>query len=192
MLGIVLSTQYYHNTKQQPGYKDCWEVKNDGQSSGVYQLRLYNRTTYTYCKDGMTLIQKTNPDVGNRKYYFDRGFQYYEKGFGFSAFEFFIGLENMYLLNQMMGNHVLRLELTMAGTGIQFWIEFDNFQIKQNFFDTTYYYGTGETRNKNDTFPITSLGRMTSSLKMNGQFVFIRPNYFGTHEHKWRDRGEYR
>ena len=45
----------------------------------------------------------------------------------------------MHLVNQMLGNHVLRLELTMAGTGIQFWIEYDNFQIKEDFFDDIPY-----------------------------------------------------
>ena len=37
------------------------------------------------------MIQKTDPDVGNRKYYFDRDFKDYENGFGFADKEMFLG-----------------------------------------------------------------------------------------------------
>ena len=73
---------------------------------------MHGKKVFTYCKQGFTLIQKTDPDVGNNKFYFNRGWQDYEHGFGFANKEMFLGLKNIYLLNQNNKNNILRLELT--------------------------------------------------------------------------------
>merc|ERR1712020_503911 len=44
-------------------------------------------------------------------------------------------------------------------------------------FDDISYYGLGRERNQYEAYPITNLGKMTSSLK-NGSFIFILPSFY--------------
>merc|ERR1711993_228893 len=46
------------------------------------------------------------------------------------------------------------------------------------FDDITYdFYGTDHKRNQYEAYPITNLGKMTSSLK-SGSFLFILPSFY--------------
>ena len=44
-------------------------------------------------------------------------------------------------------------------------------------FDDITYYGLDHERNQYEAYPITNLGKMTSSLK-NGSFIFILPSFY--------------
>ena len=56
---------------------------------------------YTLCIDGKTLVQSTNPNVGNKRSYFTRTMTQYEKGFGYTSREIFVGLKSLYYLNRL-------------------------------------------------------------------------------------------
>lgn len=178
---------------QHQTYNDCWEVNiRDKQKDGVYQLNINDQTVYTYCKAGMALIQRRDPEAGNNVLYFNRELKEFTNGFGFLEKEMFLGLQHMFALNQM-NNTVLRLELIKQKDESQIWIEFDHFVILRNAFDNITYNmnGVDHKRNQNESFPIVSLGNQTSSER-NGQFVFIRPSYIKSLKEKTKERKRYK
>ena len=81
----------------------------------------------------------------------------------------------MFELNQMQNHTVLRLELTTQIDEESFWVEYDDFKMsKGEFDDINYEFGivSNPKRNQYEAYPITNLGKMTSSLK-NGSFMFM-------------------
>jgi hypothetical protein len=192
---LVASSKGYFT--QQQLYKDCFEVNiKNNQKEGIYKLRLNVNEVYTYCKQGWTLIQKTDPDVGNRKYYFDRDLNDYENGFGFADKEMFLGLKHIYSLNKEHNNTILRLELTKHDLNrTSYLVEYDSFDVLRLVSDDIHYNGKGllHIRNQNESYPIVSLGNITSSNVNEGQFVFARPSYYeGSLEDRKRDRNQVR
>jgi len=161
-------------------------------------LRIKDETISTYCKNGMTLIQKTDPELGNSPYYFNRPFDSFEDGFGYPSKEFWIGLENMFRLNQM-NNTFLKLEVVNQEDGGTFWVEYDQFNILKTAFDNIPYnfyqghsWNLNPVRNQYEAYPITSLGNMTSNVG-NGTFLFIRPSFIdGNLEDRKKERGKYK
>ena len=133
----------------------------------------------TNCTNGMALIQKTDPEVGNPRYYFNRPFKYFRDGFGYPNKEFWLGLQNMFELNSFQNNSILRLEFTEQIGGKSFWVEYDDFQISKSEFDDITYNPSGAfpRRNQSEAYPITNLGKMTSSLT-NGSFIFMLPSFY--------------
>ena len=88
----------------------------------------------------------------------------------------------MFELNQMQNNTVLRLEFTTQAHGESFWVEYDDFLLTMVEFDNITYsmpYNLLDDykRNQYEAYPITNLGKMTSSLK-NGSFIFILPSFY--------------
>lgn len=188
-LVFISILSFTDNLNQTKTYRDCSEVQKNNQENGVYRLIISGETVYTYCKDGMTMIQKTDGDISNRQYYFDRTFKDYKDGYGFIASEYWIGLKNMLQLNEN-GNTVLRLELTRHKDGSQFWVEYDHFtMIAETIDNITYDFGAGRFRNDRiESYPILSVGNMTSSIKTDGHFILIRPTYLETFEEKKKKR----
>ena len=169
-----------NNLSEKAVYKDCYEVNvvND-KPNGVYYIQSNTfRKILTNCTNGMALVQKTDPDVGNPKHYFDRPFKYFKDGFGYPNKEFWLGLENMFQLNQMQNHSVLRLEFTEQINGESFWVEYDDFQMSNVEFDDIAYLPSKwfPKRNQYEAYPIINLGKMTSSVA-NGSFLFLPP-YF--------------
>ena len=172
-------------------YQDCWEVMQKGESNGVYEIKLNHNEErmYTLCKNAFTMIQKTDPDSGNRKFYFHQTAQRYKHGFGVTTREYWIGLEQLWRLNKI-GNDVLRVEGTFHN-GSNFWVEYDNFTIESTKFDNISYQMFGDTvesRAMMEYYPITSMKQYKSSSGSNHQFVMVRPNYLRSVEEKCIDR----
>ena len=121
--------------------------------------------------------QKTDSESGNNIRYFEREFKGYEDGFGLTSREYWIGLKQMWLLTEM-GNTLLRIEGTFHN-GSAFWVEYDNFIIKNATLDDTKYQLSPDQEkqiNQNEKYPITSMKQINSSSSVH-QFVVIRPNY---------------
>ena len=72
----------------------------------------------------------------------------------------------------------MRLEFTTQIDGESFWVEYDDFKMsKGEFDDITYNPSEAYPKiNQYEAYPITNLGKMTSSLK-NGSFIFILPAF---------------
>ena len=160
-------------------YKNCHEVNIvNKKPAGVYYIHSNaNSKMMTKCWNGMTLIQKRDPDVGNPRHYFDRPFNYFKDGFGYPNGELWLGLENMFHLNQMQNHAILRLEFTEQIHGESFWVEYDDFQMSNVEFDNVTYLPSvwfREKRNQYEAYPIIKLGKMTSSVP-NGSFLFTLP-----------------
>ena len=58
-------------------YKDCFEVQQHNKPDGLYLLNLTEEPTFSYCRNGSTLIQKRTPFMGNSRNYFERGYNEY-------------------------------------------------------------------------------------------------------------------
>ena len=170
-------------------YQDCHEVRN--KENGVYELMINNKPIVTYCKDGMTLIQMANPDVGNPSTYFNRPLKDYKEGFGFIQTQYWIGLDDLVELNQKY-HTILRLELLDHREENQFWVEFDGFQIEKSVLDDITYSMACPvcflTREQMDLYPITSLGHATSSFNRRGEFFLLWPSFVKSAEEKKEDR----
>ena len=93
-------------------YSDCQDVFDKVGVNGVYEImgeeftqdQLWRESApkFTFCQDGLTLIQKTDPKSGNHPYYFERSLEPYKKGFGETSREYWIGLDQMVFLNQKL------------------------------------------------------------------------------------------
>ena len=131
LFSLLLVLSISNNSNQNTIYKDCYEVNTVlKKPSGVYFIQSNtNSKITTNCTNGMALIQKTNPSVGNPKHYFNRPFTYFKDGFGYPNKEFWLGLENMFQLNQMQNHSVLRIEFTEQVYGESFWVEYGDFQM---------------------------------------------------------------
>ena len=171
-------------------YTDCHEVYQTGSTDpGLYEIASeYEKPRFTYCENGMTLIQKTNNESGNRNNYFKRSLKSYVDGFGLTSGEYWIGLRHVWALNKN-NNDVLRVEGTFHN-GSKFWVEYQNFHIEKKKLDETKYqlkpYEQIQ-RNRMEQFPITSL-KQTKSFSPTHRFVIIRPNYLKTNVEKIDDR----
>jgi hypothetical protein len=173
LFSLLLVLSIANNLNENTIYKDCYEVNVvDKNPSRVYyiQSNAYSKIA-TNCTNGFALAQKTDPEVGNPKHYFNRPFQYFNKGFGYPNKEFWLGLQNMFELNRIQNHTVLRLEFTTQIDGESFWVEYDGFTMSKVEFDDIIYLGVG-VPNQCEAYPITNLGKMTSSLK-NGSFMFM-------------------
>ena len=171
-------------------YTDCHEVYQTGSTDpGLYEIASeYEKPRFTYCENGMTLIQKTNNESGNRNNYFKRSLKSYVEGFGLTSGEYWIGLQHVWALNKN-NNDLLRVEGTFHN-GSKFWVEYQNFHIEKKKLDETKYqlkpYEQIQ-RNRMEQFPITSL-KQTKSFSPTHRFVIIRPNYLKTNVEKIDDR----
>ena len=166
-------------TKQ---YEDCWEALSDGADHGVYPIAFKDiessHSKLAYCENGMTLIQKTDPFVGNRKHYFERSFKEYEQGFGQTGKEYFLGFK--YILSLIKkGNNVLHLKLTMQENGTQFWVEMDNFTMIHNVSGNLEYFAGESIFETNELYPVISVGNVTSSISNDTTVLLVPPYYFG-------------
>ena len=180
LLSLLLVLTMSNNLNENTIYKDCYEVNVLNKNpNGVYYIHCNTSTKIaTNCTNGFTLIQKTDPEVGNPKHYFNRPFQYFKDGFGYPNKEFWLGLEHMFELNQMQNHTVLRIEFTTQLDGESFSVEYDDFKMsKSEFDDISYEIALGHERNQYEAYPITNLGKMTSSLKK-GSFIFILPSFY--------------
>ena len=170
--------------QKSPNYKDCNDVWNAGESDGIYPIYPNNESSqlsFTTCIGNKTLVQKTDPDSGNKQEYFYRNMKDYISGFGRNQREMFIGLDTIYHLNQI-GNTELTLIATMTnGTIIR--TTFSNFQITKKVVDNyAYSYFTDvpsrffpikndeHYRNSTENYSITS-------IENSDNFIFIYPNY---------------
>lgn len=168
VLVLLNSMSVTNNSKT---YADCHAVMMDGNGPGLYELQFNtNITKYVYCEDGMMLIQKTNPFVGNRKYYFDRSFKEYEEGFGYSSMEYWAGLKYIWMLNQI-GNNILYLHMTIQENGTDLWARFDNFSMIRYEQFSSWETSLGEINSTPENYIIHSLGNQTYS---NNKIIFIR------------------
>ena len=177
---LLLMLSLSNNLNEDTIYKNCHEVNIvNKKPAGVYYIQPNaNSKMITKCWNGMTLIQKRDPDVGNPRHYFDRPFNYFKDGFGYPNRELWLGLENIFHLNQMQEHSVLRLEFTEQINGESFWVEYDDFQMSNVKFDHIAYLPSiwFRRRNQYEAYPIVNLGKMTSSVT-NGSFLFMLP-YF--------------
>ena len=177
---LLLVLSLSNNLNENTIYKNCYEVNIvNKKPNGVYHIQsITNAKMITQCWNGMTLIQKRDPDVGSPKHYFDRPFHHFKDGFGYPNREFWLGLENMYQLNQIQNHSILRLEFTEQINGESFWVEYDDFQMSNVEFDNIAYLPSKwfPKRNQYEAYPIINLGKMTSSVA-NGSFLFLPP-YF--------------
>ena len=178
MFSLLLLISLSNTLNEDTIYKDCYEVNivND-KPNGLYYIQSNTfPKILTNCTNGMALVQKTDPDVGNPKHYFDRPFKYFKDGFGYPYKEFWLGLENIFQLNQMQNHSVLRLEFTEQVDGESFWVEYDDFQMSNVEFDNITYNPSDifPKRHQYEAYPITKLGKMTSSLEY-GSFIFMLP-----------------
>ena len=73
-------------------------------------------------QNGATLIQKRRPNRGNQKFFFERSKTENEQGFGYTAKEFWLGLDGIQKLNAA-GNTILRIEGTLQNQS-EFWVEY--------------------------------------------------------------------
>ena len=110
-----------------------------------------------YCQNGAALGQRRNPKE-NQAYYFDRSEEEYEHGFGYTAKNYWMGLEAIQQLNAN-GNNILRIEGTIQNKE-RFWVEF--------------YIVIG-TRNltMSETYPLLSTIQLKSSNGL--AYTFARP-----------------
>ena len=162
-------------------------VVND-KPNGLYYIQSNTfPKIFTNYTNGMSLIQKTDPYVGNPQHYFNRPFDHYRDGFGYPNKEFWLGLESMIQLNQMLNHSVLRIEFTDQVNGESFWVEYDDFQMSNVKFDGITYKPSQSfgTRDQYEAYPITNLGKMTSSLT-NGSFIFMLPAFYEESQRKER------
>ena len=178
---LLLVLSLSNNLNEDTIYKNCHEVNIvDNKPAGVYHIQPNaNSKILTKCWNGMTLIQKRDPDVGNPKHYFDRPFNYFKDGFGYPNRELWLGLENMFHLNRMQNHSVLRLEFTEQTNGESFWVEYDDFQMDNVAFDNITYQPSiwFQKRNQYEAYPLIKLGKMTSSVP-SGNFLFAPPKFY--------------
>ena len=173
-------------------YSDCQDVFAKVGFNGVYEITSSSEDSdpkFTFCQDGLTLVQKTDPKSGNHPYYFERSLKSFEKGFGETSREYWIGLDQMVHLNQKQNNTFLRIEGTFHN-GTEFWVEYDNFNITNPVRDHfKYQLAKGEQleRANTENYSINSMTFRNSSIA-NYQFVLIRPNYLKTYKEKELDR----
>ena len=140
VFSVMLVLSISNNLNENPIYKDCYEVNVLNKNpSGVYYIQFNTSSKMTNCTDGFASIQKTDPEVGNPKHYFNRPFHYFKDGFGYPNKEFWLGLEHMFELNQMQNHTVLRLEFTTQMDGESFWVEYDDFKMSKGEFDDITY-----------------------------------------------------
>ena len=170
--------------QKSPKYKDCNDVWNAGEPDGLYPIYPNNESSqffFTTCVGNMTLVQKTDPNSGNKQEYFNRIMKDYISGFGRNQGEMFIGLDIIYHLNQI-GNTELTLIATMTNGSIVR-TTFSNFQITKKVVDNyAYSYFTDvpsrffpikndeHYRNSTENYSITS-------IENSDNFIFIYPNY---------------
>ena len=155
-------------------YQDCSEVQKHKENNGLYPITIASVTKFVQCKDGATLIQARNPQGGKQAYFFDRSKEEYEKGFGKTTKEFWIGLDMMQKLNHL-GNDILRVE-GMTHDGRNVTVEFDGFQMVKKL---TPYSLVNDKKNppnftRHLSYPIISIRQSHSSHE--GIYYFIRPN----------------
>ena len=171
--GLIFS---FHKTNPTT-YQDCDEVQKHEGENGLYKIDISGLTGFVQCKNGATLIQARNPHGGNQAFFFKRSKEEYEKGFGFTEKEFWLGLDMMVKLNNR-GNNVLRVEGIMHN-GTEVWVEFDAFRIWNKISSSAW-----ET-----SYPITSIDQTKSSTghvyniirynKEHIQNAFTRYNGYG-------------
>ena len=71
----------------------------------------------------------------------------------------------------------------------KFWIEYDDFKIQKYELDDTIYSAYPDvTHNKHASYPIKTLGNVSSSINGDGQFVLVWPSYLKSFEEKKYDR----
>ena len=171
-------------------YNDCQEVFDLGGDNGIYELKTdQGSPKFTFCRDGLILLQKTDPFAGNHPFYFERSLEQYQNGFGETSREYWIGLDQIVFLNQIQNNTFLRIEGTFHN-GTKFWAEYYDFNIttpvRDNF---KYQLSKGEQfeRDNIENYSINALRSLRSSSSSH-RFVLIRPNYLGSFKQKRLDR----
>ena len=123
---------------------------------------------------GKTLIQKTDPEKGNKRLFFQRPRNEYVNGFGSTSRDYFIGLDTIVNLIRL-GNNVLTLQ-AVAHNGTRFDIEFKNVNIEKEILDIYPYFGT-QYKNKTIRYSL-------SYDKPEHGFILVRPNYLKSMENK--------
>jgi len=179
VLGIIITIVicYPSIRIQNYVYKDCGEVLAQKLDNGIYNIWKddnHTSTLFTMCVDGKTLIQKTDPDGGNKRLFFQRPMKEYENGFGSTSRDYFIGLDTISNL-VTLGNTVLTLDAVMHnGSSIE--ISFSNLRIQKKIVDIYPYFGT-HPKNKTIHYVI-------SYDEPNHGYILIRPNYMKSIENK--------
>ena len=179
VLGIIITIVicYPSIRVQNHVYKDCGEVFTQKLDNGIYSIWKddnHTSTLFTMCVDGKTLIQKTDPDGGNKRLFFQRPMKEYENGFGSTSRDYFMGLDTISNL-VTLGNTVLTLDAVMHnGSNIE--ISFSNLRIQKKIMDIYPYFGTHLT-NKTIHYAI-------SYDEPNHGYILIRPNYMKSIENK--------
>ena len=190
---IFVSFNYKQLIPTRTIYKDCQQVFEQGGANGVHEVKTRNdQAKFTFCQDGLTLIQKTDPKAGNHPFYFKRSLEQYQNGFGETSREYWIGLDHMVFLNQELNKTLLRVEGTFHN-GTEFWAEYGDFNMTTPVRDQfKYQLAIGEQveqleRAHTENYSINSM-RFLRSSNIDYEFVLIRPNYLKTYKEKWYDR----
>ena len=177
---VIVCLCYPSMRAQNNTYRDCGEIARLRLKNGVYsiwkdgQRNHSTKSIFTACEDGKTLIQKTDPDRGNKGLFFQRPRNEYINGFGYTSRDYFIGLDTIASLITV-GNNVLTLQ-AVAHNGTRFEIRFDNVNIEKEILDIDPYFGT-QYKNKTIRYGL-------SYDKPEHGFILVRPNYLKNMETK--------
>ena len=179
VLGIIITIIlcYPSIRAQNYIYKDCGEVSAQKLDNGVYTIWkdiLRSSKAFTTCVDGKTLVQKTDPDSGNKRLFFQRPINEYINGFGSTTRDYFLGLGTMKCLVDL-GNNILTLE-AVTHNGSNFKIRFYNVKIDMTIIDNYPYF---QTQQKNK-----SMHYILSYDKPDHGYLLVRPNYLNAIENK--------
>jgi len=131
-----LREKYYCDCKKLTPKQDCLAFYREGfKLSGIYTVTMNNmKTMPVYCDQvtdggGWTVIQRR---IGSDKYYFQRNWNDYKKGFGYLQHEFYMGNENLHILTlQAMfpRGSQLRIDLTNWSESETAYAKYTSFQI---------------------------------------------------------------
>jgi len=123
-------------TRQRPRF-DCTEHRMYSNVSGLYKLKILNKVVTAFCEmvgnDGWTVIQRRQD--GSQEFY--QGWQKYRNGFGDPRTEYWLGLENIYLLTN---NHHNKIRFDMQRIdGAKYYAEYSTlrFNDERSFYKLT-------------------------------------------------------
>jgi len=159
-------------------YSDCNDVLAKQQPNGPYAIYQDSGLQKTiYCQDGFALIQRTNPNAGNRLDYFRRRLTDYQSGFGYTSREYWAGLYTIVRLNDL-GNNALLLRGHSHSNRI-FTAVFPNVRIVRNITDEDDYFQRTKYNHKQMKVNEYVLRSIT-----NNAFIFLPPNYVKPYDDK--------
>ena len=168
VLLLLFNPTTYNNDRV---YSDCQDVLTKQNGDGLYTMfQEHVSQKLVYCNNGLHLMQKTAPNLGNRIDYFRRPMDSYKIGFGHTSQEYWAGLDTITRINEL-GNNVLVLTGQMHNNTM-FSVAFTNFHIVEKIKDNDAYFRRtvySHQRNTQENFVIRSI--------TNNAFTFLAPRY---------------